>query len=219
MTESHMSYDALVALALDDAEERDRSPQGHLIRCGRCRGDYDELVAGVEDVLTATPRIDPPPGFDQRVLAAMGLVDGVTSPRRTPRRRAALLAAAAVLGALLGVGGTVAWNALDGPAESPGGALAASLDTATGESVGSVTPSYLEGEPVLVVRVHDGVVGKTYECVLVLEDGRTQVAGSWVMASPEATWVVPAPRSGVDAVRLVTGEGQVWSTADVTDAS
>jgi hypothetical protein len=223
MADAHASYDALVALALDDREERDWGAGQHLAGCGHCRARYDDVLAGIEQVLAATPPIDPPPGFDQRVLTAMGLapagppVAAGPVPRRTPRRRAPLVAAAAVLGVLLGVGGTLIWTGQDEGRDPPGGAAAATLDTSEGESVGSVTRSFLEGEPVMVVRVTDGVVGKSYECLLVLDDGRSRAVGRWVMEAPEATWVVPAPPSGVDAVRLVTGEGRVWSAADLPD--
>lgn len=223
MVEQHASYDDLVDLALDDPGEPDAGERNagllqHLARCGSCRSRYDEVVAGIEQVLPATPRIDPPPGFDRAVLAALGMDADVPAPRRVgtaaPWRRVSLVAAAAVLGVLLGVGGTLAWTALDDPPDRPS-TVAASLDTPAGDAVGSVTRSYLEGEPVMVVSVDDGVVGMQYECVLVLDDGRTRPVGSWVMESPEATWVVPVPPSGVDAVRLVTGEGRLWSAADL----
>jgi hypothetical protein len=224
MAEEHASYDALVDLALDDPEdrsagERDVGLLQHLARCGPCRSRYGDVVATIEQVLPATPRIDPPPGFDRAVLTAMGMgADQLESPRAgagTRWRRGSLVAAAAALGVLLGVGGTLAWTALDDPADRPRSTVAASLDTPAGDAVGAVTRSYLEGEPVMVVRVDDGVVGVEYECVLVLDDGRTRPVGSWVMESPEATWVVPVPPSGVDAVRLVTGEGRLWSAADL----
>lgn len=224
MAEQHASYDALVDLALDDpgdrsAGERDVGVLQHLARCGSCRSRYGEVVAAIEQVLPATPRIDPPPGFDRAVLTAIGMdaeppaTRSVGTPARW--RRASLVAAAAVLGVLLGVGGTLAWTALDDPADRPSSTVAAILDTPEGDAVGSVTRSYLEGEPVMVVRVDDGVVGMEYECVLVLDGGRTRPVGSWVMESPEATWVVPVPPSGVDAVRLVTAEGRLWSAAEL----
>jgi hypothetical protein len=168
----------------------------------------------VEQVLTATPRIEPPPGFDHDVLAAMGM--SPKGPGRRPHRpwrRAFLLTAAAVLGVLLGVGGTLGWTAVDGPDDAGEVAATASLDTPDGQTVGAVTRSFLEGEPVMVVRVDAGVVGKRYDCVLVLDDGGTRPVGSWTMDSPEATWVVPVPDGDVHALRLVTGTGRLWSAA------
>lgn len=213
MTEPHPTPDALADLALDEVSPHDgEALVRHLRLCPACRSHYDEIAAGVEDLLLAAPRIEPPPGFDRTVLTAMDMPVVPRRPRGA-RPTVRVVAAAAVLGVVLGVGGTLAWRGLD-DAPPSGTSAAVGLDTSDGDQVGTVTPSRLEGERVIVVQVAEGVVGREYSCVLVLASGREIPVGSWVMESPRATWVVSAPESGVAAVRLVTSQG-VWSSAEL----
>ena len=46
-----------------------RAMAAHVLRCAACRHEYDELAATVEDLLPAVPAVQPPLGFDERVLA------------------------------------------------------------------------------------------------------------------------------------------------------
>lgn len=213
MTDPHPSTDVLADLALDELSPHDgEALTRHLRRCPDCRRRYAEIASTVEDIVVVAPHIEPPPGFDRSVLTAMGM-SPAPQPARKRRPRARLIAVAAVLGAVLGVGGTVAWTALDDTSPPAAGAAIA-LGTSEGAQVGTVTPSRLEGESVMVVEVVEGVIGREYSCVLVLADGREVPVGSWVMEAPSATWVVPAPETGVVEVRLVTSRG-VWSSAEL----
>jgi hypothetical protein len=212
MADPHPTHDMLTDLAVDDvAPQEGEALARHLRACPACRRRYDEIAVGVEDVLLAAPRIEPPPGFDRTVLNAMDLSAGPQTSRRA-RPPLRIVAAASVLGLVLGVGGTLAWRGLDDARTDT--AAAVTLDTSEGDPVGTVTPSHLEGEPVVVVQVADGVPGREYSCVLVLANGQQVPSGSWVMDSPQATWVVPAPETGLVEVRLVTDSG-VWSSAEL----
>ena len=135
MSETHPGDD-LVALALDDLHPRARAVTvEHLLACPRCREEYDALAATVEGTLLAAPAVGPPPGFEKRVLAALGVEPpseaaperpaarrlgrlpgrrsrGRHLATRPPRRRVPvrgqwlLVAAAAVVGLALGAGVT-----------------------------------------------------------------------------------------------------------------
>jgi hypothetical protein len=223
MSDLHPAEDLLLDLAVDDLPEAEaQRVVRHLSACATCQALYAGIATTVEQTLAATPRIEPRPGFDHTVLATMGIntATGMDSgSSATPRRRRGrtlwLAAAAVVIGLAFGTGAAVTWVALQ---DEPSAATAAAVDlqTSTGESVGSVTPSRVDGERVYVVEVTDGVVGKEYECRLVLEDGRGVPTGSWLMEEPTATWVVRGPEEGVASVELVTVTGDVWSSAELT---
>lgn len=223
MADQHLAQDQLVDLALGDVAAQEPLLR-HLSACPRCRGEYDEISSAVDHTLTAAPRIEPTPGFDRTVLEAMGMSDGVSGGRAagsTWHRPWVLVAAAAVVGVLAGIGATVAVTQPgdDQPGDADQPTMLAdgnALVTADGERVGSVARSFADGQPVIVVGVTDGPVGVHYECRLQFADGRERTVGDWVLESKQgATWIVPAPLSGVEAVELVTDSGTVWSSARI----
>jgi hypothetical protein len=235
MSEQHVHDDAPVALALDDVDEQQRTQTlRHLDSCPRCRGEYDDFAATVESALAAVPAVEPEPGFDTRVLAAMGMTGAVTetaSPeasvhdldrrrgRERGRRRWALVAASAAAGLAVGIGGSYGYLHAGPGAGSSGSVLAAGsafLATPSGEHVGTVTRSYVKGKPVLLVTVDHGKPGMTYLCLLRLADGEQIPTEDWTLGRElPATWVVPAPERPVSEVVMVAngGAGPVWSTA------
>jgi len=87
----------------------------HLEGCSRCRAEVGEL-AGIADRLGhLAPEIEPPAGFQGRVLAAMG-----TRPVRRRGRRFVAVAAAVLVGVLaVGVGVEV-WTGAAGPSSEVG---------------------------------------------------------------------------------------------------
>ncbi|WP_211489829.1 hypothetical protein, partial [Georgenia thermotolerans] len=138
---------------------------------------------------------------------------GLTGPpaaRRRPRRRALVLVAslAAVAGAALGA--VVTANVVG---EEPAAQVSAGTPvlTAGGDRVGSVTTTFYDGGPVLVLDVA-GRPGATYECRLVRDDGTSETLGRWTLGHDAATWVMPTPASGGE-LQLVTPAGQVWASA------
>ena len=136
MTDRHPADDQLVALALDEISEPERDQlTGHLSACAVCRGEYDAVASAVEQLLAATPWVQPRPGFDRRALEAMGLADApvplrsALDRRSSPRRRWAVALGALAAGVLIGVGGTVAINPVD---DAPGGDTPAGVATGDG---------------------------------------------------------------------------------------
>jgi hypothetical protein len=224
-------HDDLVALALDDldTDTRERTLE-HLTACRSCRELYDGLAISVEEVLSVGPRVEPPTGFEARVLTGMGF-DVPATPVRGPWRRPTwtMMAAASIAAVLVGVAGTYAvtrdtggsatTSAASGSPSArpapPGSPAAAALWTRSGDSVGTVTPTFFDGRPVYVLSIHAGKVGTNYVCRLRLEDGRQVDAADWTVRSPSATWVIEQPASEVTEVQLVTdgGKGPVWSRA------
>jgi anti-sigma factor RsiW len=218
MAEPHPADDLLLDLVLEELPEPEREQViRHLSLCQHCRNEYDAIATAVDHALLAAPRIEPPPGFDRTVLEALGFTTtSAHRPIRTLRRRALLAAAAtAVIGAVLGAGATWAVLQADEPSEQAVPMEAtARLSTEDGREVGTVARSRFNGQPVLVVQVTDGKVGKRYICQLQLANGEEQAAGDWVIPSEQgAIWMVPEPESKVVEVQLLTASGNVWSSA------
>ena len=225
MTPSHPD-DELVDLALGHvAAERRSSLSEHLAVCPRCRRVHDDLVAAVEVVATTAPPVQPPLGFDERVLAQVGAgaalgpsPDPMPAPLRAAgsgRRWLAVAAAVAVLALVLGAGLGGWWAGRDDPAGS-GGQVAA-LTTSAGRDVGTATVTEVGGEPVLVVGLATGAAGATYTCRMRFADGSTLDTDPW-SAAPGAGWLVPLPAdrgdlTGIDL--LPPGSAAPWSTADL----
>lgn len=212
MNEMHPDGDLLVTLALDDLGESERTTVvSHLGHCRQCRSEYDELSSTIERTLVAAPSVQPSPGFDRRVIEAMGLAQPPARRRALPGWRS--FAAGIAAGLAIGMGGTYAvTEVLDDP---EGGVVAESayLTTDDGEHVGTVSRAGDEPDSPLVVAITDGPPGKRYTCRLRLENGQQRVVGAWTLDSPSGSWVVPYPSVGIASVEMVTDEGKVWSTA------
>ena len=205
----HPGEDALVELALG-ASPDPAAISAHLRDCAGCRATYDDLSRDLELALAAGPAIEPPAGFESRVLARLR-AESVPVPRRRVRGLA-LLAAAAAVGLVVGVLGLLGVQAVtDDP--PPGDAMA--LRTDDGRLVGRVMSSWVDDEEVLVVRITDGPPGVRYVCRLRLDDDSTAPAGEWVVPeSGTATWITPANPHAA-SIELVTDSGKVWSTASL----
>jgi hypothetical protein len=71
-----------------------------MAECARCRAVVADLASAADSVLLLAPTIEPPPGFESRVLAR-----AAASPVAPARRRWPRLAAAAAIVAAAAVGG------------------------------------------------------------------------------------------------------------------
>lgn len=228
---SHPDADLILDLALGHlaGPERD-GVAAHVADCPACRGELETLTGAVESTLAAVPRTEPSAEFSAAVVESLtvpepGGVRGTEQPAGTgasayeaARRMPPWVgvAAAAVLGLGVGSGLTLALDGGPGgapPTQTPvATAAGAALTTDGGEQVGTVSRSWSQGEPVLVVDISAGEPGRSYLCRLALADGGTSDAGRWTL-SPDRpnSWVIPDP--GVHGVELVTDAGKVWSSA------
>jgi Putative zinc-finger len=78
----------------------------HLGTCNSCGTEAVDLAAVIDDLLKLAPHIDPPGGFESKVLARMAAADAVAQRRSAWRRPRVLIGSAAaavvVVGALSG---------------------------------------------------------------------------------------------------------------------
>ena len=85
-----------VALALGQLDGQERSAAAeHVLACGDCRHEFDEVNSIVGELLPAVPAVQPKLGFDVEVLQRLGI--DTAPPRRRPRWWVLGIAAAAVV--------------------------------------------------------------------------------------------------------------------------
>jgi hypothetical protein len=205
----HPGEDALVELALGVSTDP-AAVSGHLRDCADCRATYDDLSRDLEVALAAGPTIEPPAGFESRVLARLR-AEATTPPGRRSRG-VVLLAAAAMVGLVVGVLGLLGVQAVT---DDPPPRDVVALQTDDGRVVGRVLSSWVDDEEVLVVLITDGPPGVRYICRLRLDDDTTAPAGEWVVPeSGTATWITPSDPHAA-SIELVTDSGKVWSTASL----
>ncbi|MGI5452649.1 anti-sigma factor family protein [Streptomyces sp. CA-249302] len=139
------------------------------------------------------------------------------SPGHRSRRLPLLVAAAAVAG--LSLGGVVGAEVLSHrstPAQVTASDHGAVLTTRSGARVGTVEPSRLGTDRVIVMQITAGRPRAHYTCRLLLKDGSSRDAGQWwTPASGRATWIAYGSAGAVDRVELVTDDGHVWSSAEL----
>lgn len=231
--------DVAAELALGVLTGRERAAAlAHLDRCDGCRAHVGHLTMTGEQLLGLLPAAEPPPGFETRVLARLGLAtpepdapmrdvpgrvrwsrrSGTASApgvRRSPRVRRVLVAAAAVLalaGASLGGWGLRA--AVSPPAGPP--LSSAALVSATDQPAGQIF--VYGGSPGwLYMYVDLPAADGTVTCQVVGADGRVTTVGSFPLTGGYGSWGAPTPvGAGAPAgARLVDADGAVLATASL----
>ena len=89
----------------------------HLAGCAACRALVEELAGVADRMLVLAPVIEPPPGFESKVLARMGVAP-VRELRPTRRRRLLVgIAAAALVAAVSTAGATWLADEAERPTE------------------------------------------------------------------------------------------------------
>jgi hypothetical protein len=106
---------AELALGTVSGAERARALD-HLAGCPACRALVEDLAGVADRLLVLAPVIEPPPGFESKVLSRMGVAAPVRELRPSRRRRLAVgIAAVALVAAMTTAGAT--W--LAGESERP----------------------------------------------------------------------------------------------------
>jgi len=207
--------DEIVDLVLGDVDA-DRRPAmaAHLMRCAACRDTYDDLAATLADLLPAVPAVQPPLGFDERVLARLATDAGAGGAGSSLRRWRRLAVAAAVLVVLLVPLGV--WSAgRDGRGGGTAGELATLHRTRDDAPVGTVSITDVDGGAVAVVALVDAPSDVSYFCRMRFGDGTTVDSEAWPAGN--GAWIVPLPTADVTAVEVLpAGTERIWSTATFT---
>jgi hypothetical protein len=206
---------AELALGVLTGRERARAI-AHLDRCDACREHVRQLTLTGEDLLGLLPGIEPPAGFETRVMSRLGL-DG-QRPRRPWTRWMLTAAAGMVIAAACGLGG---WG-LRGATSSPSPAASraqASLYSAPLTTVSHLTTGSVflyDGKPRwLYMSVKIGSGNGTVVCQLVGRDGHITTVGSFRLTGGYGYWASPdhVDPDTVKGARLTSMNGTVLATA------
>jgi anti-sigma-K factor RskA len=233
---------AELALGVLTGRERARA-LAHLDWCDACRENVRELTVTGEELVGLVPAIEPPAGFETRVMERLGLAHPAPAPQLSPARRfgrkltsglaggwlggagagrprrlVAAAAAAAVI--VAGLGG---WGLRAATSSPPASALSsATLLTATHQSAGQIY-LYDSGSRWLYMSVNIGPGGGaaangTVLCQVVGPDGHVTTIGSFRLTNGYGYWGSPDPATdGPPAgARLVTTTGAILATATFT---
>ena len=235
--------DAAAELALGVLTGRERARAlAHLDRCEACRENVRQLAVTGEELVGLLPAIEPPAGFETRVMERLGLGTPAPGPALSPARQLSparrlglklagwfgggwtgrggvsyprrILAAAAVAVAVIvaGLGGWGLHAATSSPAASP--LSSAALLTASHQTAGQVY-FYDSGSRWLYMSVDIGSGNGTVICQVEGPDGHLTTVGSFQLAGGYGYWGSPDPVTNgpLTGARLVTTTGTVLATA------
>lgn len=224
---------AELALGVLTGRERARALE-HLDRCEACRENVRQLTVTGEELVGLLPAIEPPAGFETRVMERLGLGTPAPDPVRqlSPARRFGrkladwtgrggvsyprrMLSTAAVAAAVIvaGLGGWGLHAATSSPAASP--LSSATLVTASHQTAGQVY-FYDSGSRWLYMSVNIGSAGNdTVICQVQGPDGHLTTVGSFQLTGGSGYWGSPDPVTNgpLTGARLVTTTGTVLATA------
>ncbi len=210
--------DDLAELALGVLTGRDRARAlSHVESCQRCADELEQLSRVADTVVQAAPEMDPPIGFEVRLLERMGFatVDQKRHRRFRASRLVPLGVAAAVVGLGLGLGLTL--TSSPGPNTSAqshrSGGVSADL-VADGVAVGKVD-AFGGSKPWISMTLDDSPARGTVMCAVTTKDGMTHWVGSFVVRKGYGAWAAPldVSPSSIRTAEVVSPSGTVFATA------
>jgi hypothetical protein len=238
---------AELALGVLTGRERARALE-HLDHCQACREHVRQLTVTGEELVGLLPAIEPPAGFETRVMERLGLGAPAPdpTPTPTPARRVSparrfgrklagwtgggtgrggvsyprrMLSAAAVAAAVI-VAGLGGWG-LHAATSSPAASplSSAALLTASHQTAGQVY-FYDSGHRWLYMSVDIGSGNDTVICQVEGADGHLTTVGSFQLSGGYGYWGSPDPVTNgpLTGARLVTTTGTVLATATFSAA-
>jgi hypothetical protein len=237
--------DVAAELALGVLTGRERAQAlAHLDHCASCREKVRELTATGEGLLGLLPSVEPPAGFETRVMDRLGLSVPAPSPagrarwtsrlvlpgrkpaRRAPAgqarpggrtRRALALAAVTLAVVAAGLGG---WGLRPGTPAPAGAPLSsATLLSASHQSAGKIF-LYRGSSRWLYMSVYMPAGNGTVICEVESGDGHITTVGSFRLTDGRGYWGSPVPptHGPLTGARLVGPGGTVLATASFHSA-
>jgi hypothetical protein len=227
--------DVAAELALGVLTGRERAEAlAHLECCAACQESVRQLTVAGEQLLQLLPAVEPPPGFETRVLERLG--PAAQSPGPGPGTRMGLsggrhrlvrepgeghpglgrrvLAAAAVTLAVAAaaLGG---WGLGAAGASPAGSSLSAAVFLSAGRQTVGTIYFYGGSRQWLSMSVDLRSGTGTVICQLVSRDGNVTTLGSFWLDAGYGTWGSPGPvnHGPFTGARLVSTDGTILATA------
>lgn len=217
-------------LALGIAEARERAAAlAHLERCAACRHHLQDLREVAESLVELAPAVDPPAGFESRVVGRIvaGTAAGTPPAPATPlagrqgRRSALLLAAAAVVAVVaIGLGGfAIGRSGSHHPGRTTAVERAAlrSGRSTFGDVVVSPGRDGFVSMSVDVGSRTGALADATVWCEVSDGPHRSATIGTFTLADGRGYWAAPVPAhwTHVTGAELVAANGKVIATASL----
>jgi Putative zinc-finger len=240
--------DVAAELALGVLTGRERAQAlAHLDHCASCREEVGQLTATGEGLLGLLPSVEPPAGFETRVMDRLGLTAPAPSPaspasragwtsripllgRKPARlaatgparpagrtRRALALAAVTLAVVAAGLGG---WGLRPGTPAPAGAPLSsATLLSASHQAAGKIF-LYEGSSRWLYMSVNMPSQNGTVICEVESGNGHITTVGSFQVTDGRGYWgsPVPATQGPLTGARLVGPGGTVLATANLHSA-
>jgi hypothetical protein len=207
--------DELTELAMGTLSGRRRSDTlDHVGTCQQCRTELEQLSTVVEALQQLAPRVQPPLGFELRLLERL---HAEATPRSRPRRRIVMFSAAAVVGLLaFGLGVLVAHGTDNSPSQSAGSEAVRANFTSQGQVLGELFVA--DGSPGWVfVTIHDGGWQGMVTCDVTFAGGQVETVGVCKLTGEYGAWAAALPRTAgqVRSAQLVASNGTVVASAQL----
>jgi hypothetical protein len=213
--EQFHQLDAEVALGLTDARDR-AAVFAHLQDCPSCRRELGQLSDVADMLAVLAPAVEPPAGFESRLLARLEEEER-PAPRRVVHRRPLWAAAAAVLALVVGaVGWAIGEASSPSPAVATGQVVVAKL-AADRHPVGQVVVD-TGSDPWISMALAIGNGDTTVQCQLRASDGRVITVGWFSLSKGYGYWAAPITLSAdttLDAAQVSDAAGRVLATANL----
>lgn len=232
--------DVAAELALGVLTGRERADAlAHLDQCDACAANVRQLTTAGEALLGLLPSMEPPPGFETRVMARLGFPTPEPTPafgqenrsdKKLSHRTRRMLAAAAAVAAVAGAGfGGWGLHAATSPSLSASASRAApptlttvKLLTADHDDAGEIYVYTGSGPRWMYMSIDLDSASRTQTVICQLEsaDGRVTTVGAFTLANGYGAWGSPAWVGDGTPVgaRLVTPDGKVLATASFPKA-
>jgi hypothetical protein len=213
--------DVAAELALGVLTGRERAQAlAHLDHCASCREEVRQLTATGEGLLGLLPNVEPPAGFEARVMDRLGLAAPAPGPARPAgwaslagrTRRVLALAAVTLAIVAAGLGG---WGLRPGSSAPAGAPLSsATLLSASHQAAGKIF-IYNGSSRWLYMSVAMPAGDGTVTCQVESQGGHFTTIGSFSLTGGYGYWGSPVPpiHGSLTGARLIGPGGTVLATA------
>jgi hypothetical protein len=207
--------DDLAELALGALTGRPRAQAlSHVESCPQCAEELEQLSRVADAIVQVAPEVEPPVGFEVRLLDRMGVSD---RRRFRPSRWVLAGVAAAAAALALGLGLTLPSSAPSPATAQAHHGKATSADLVeNGATVGHIV--VVGGaQPWMSMMLADSTAQGTVDCIVVTTDGVTHHVGSFVARKGYGAWIAPlyVKPADIRAAEVVSPSGTVIATASL----